>query len=944
MDNIARSLQEDLLQDVINKPMNLLIEGVDSAVDVDAYNSRFQALDKKIQALIALLYLKESTLLTVKKDDAVAGSFCFNKEKNTFEYFDGNAWQSNIFSPNTVMDYKTFSTDELNPIIVDGMKMATLSSLPVNMGIADDQVVLVSVDGDMLSPKMFYVDKNDTMHIQFVSPVTVYDNISYYVVGVDGAYSGSIPRDECVEYTGTGSRNTFPISYNPNFIVSYKSSVKVIVDGLIIRNTQFDLNSLKNQVVLKEAPRAGAKIEIRTTYGVVTDFRSSLTYVEQIAEATIANQKTFKYNGVSDAVKVYLNGRRLISGIDFDFNYVQKLVILNDELTATVKVGDKVIIEKEMAPLSKEPMAGKMITETYTLSNGSAKLAFTCNGVSSLFKVEGSTLSPIKAANYFIDDKNQIVISDPTYASSQVQVSYLTNATIQKDNIPTISDQDTTASDKTWSSLKIYSALSLKAHAAGQQSQDFSTRDLHVYNNCQVDGTLNVNSNSTINGLITAQNIDIKVGDKQALKTNEDSNTLDVSYKAVFQDEVTFNKPVTFTQQVTNVQMEHLQVTKNSIELNSNLTSTKNPVEESMLIVNRGKNGKASLVFNEASAAWFSKVGTESKALSLDGHTHTLEQITGTDFASGHFITSSATNKANIYTKTEMNTILNDGLSETTKKKVISKLEVEKSKVVAGESDGTIQSSTLVAIKDYEKLHGSEDSSIKTRFASLEDGSVFINSEGALVLPQGPTAKRWEADNNFCGISGSTFKTSVEELSTGNKWQQLNGLIRYNTDSKAVEMKIDGSWVQFTKPDVATAKLSGNLSYQRGRFITSFDKTDFVELGASDVNANLGFQQGEKVLKIKHDLNSLYVSVNIFDDKRASLPLLYKCIDENNVYISFPSNMQELAGNNDIASWFTAMDRALHKNTVEGPGHENKVDTSKSLDTQKKFVVIINAL
>ena len=149
-------------------------------------------------------------------------------------------------------------------------------------------------------------------------------------------------------------------------------------------------------------------IEIRTLYGVQTDFRGSLCYLEQAVEAEIDNQKVFRYNGVSDAIKVYLNGSRLLLNKDFKFDYVQKSVILNDTLTATVRRGDVLIIEKEMAPLSKEPMQGVMITETKTLNNLEIELDYKCNGISSVIVKDPLGVSPTEVlmqTDYFINNQ-----------------------------------------------------------------------------------------------------------------------------------------------------------------------------------------------------------------------------------------------------------------------------------------------------------------------------------------------------------------------------------------------------------------------------------------------------------------------------------------------------------------------------------------------------------
>lgn len=949
MDNIPRTLEEDLLLDLIETPISLYTEGVDSALDVDAANYRLTSLYDKIKALSALIYMKESTILSEKKSDAIKGSIYFNKEKNSIEYFDGQAWNSNIFGSSVILDYKSINvTDMTTSVDNNGVTYAPITDITLNMEVDENQVIFLVIDGDIVDNSMYTIDPNNKKRLIFSFPITVYNNISYYVLGSESSYSGSIPRYEVVEYVSDGLTKIYPLSNNRDFVVTYKSSVLVTVDGVMLRDSEYSINASRNSIILNNPAKTGAFIEIRTQYGVVTDFRTSITYVEQIQEAKTDNQKTFQYNGVCDAVKVYWNGLRLISGKDFDFNYVQKLVVMRDEIVAKIKEGDTVIIEKELVPMSKEPMQGVMITERLVPMNNTIETSHTCNGIANIISIDNmGAITPLTYEDYYLNN-NTITIIKAGLANNEIEITYLTNSNVNLQEIPQIDDYDKLSLNKIWSAYKLNKEFNGKASASGDLTQDFNTRNLHSSNNLTVDGSADVKGSINISGKIGASNLHIGNATNPLLFTDIASDSFNVNQNMNVRKDVVIYGDLRVEGVQTGAMLNQMKIDNNSFELNSNLTPSDSPVQsESGLIINRGRNGEARFSFDETDQKWkvFTTESGNLTEVSLGGHKHTMSDFESAGVPNYHTLNSTTNTSDEFYDNGDYRTEIEKVLSTSEPVKTISRFNVKKSSIVAGELDNTIQSTTIASLENYQ---GSYDANGNTYikediFAIIEDGSIVSNSKGAMKLPSGPSNKRWENDSEFCNIPSQRFTTNLDTLS-GNKWQDINGLIRYNTDEKCVEMKIDGSWVKFYKPDVAASKQS-EMSFSRGRHVEAFTKTDFVELTNEPNIDTIGLQQGDKVLKIQHNLNSLYVRVEIFDDKRSPFPLLYKCVDENNVYITFPSNIVDLSNSVDINDWFDFLASSLHSTkTVEGPGHNGKADTSSVLDTNKKFVAFVTAI
>lgn len=949
MDNIPRTLEEDLLLDLIETPISLYVEGVDSSLDVDAANYRLTSLYDKIKALSTLVYLKESTILSEKKSDAIEGSIYYNKESNTIEYFDGQAWKSNIFGSNVILDYNSININNLSPSIdSNGISYASLSDIKLNMDIDDNQVIFIVVDGDIIDNSIYSIDPNDRKRIIFSFPLTIYNNISYYVMGAESSYSGSIPRYEVVEYIADGLNKIYPISNNKDFIVTYKSSILVSIDGIVVRESEYSLSTDRNSIILNTPAKAGSYVEIRTQYGVVTDFRTSITYVEQIREAEADNQRTFQYNGVCDAVKVYWNGRRLVSGKDFDFNYVQKLVVMKDEIVSEIKKGDTVIIEKELVPMSKEPMQGVMITERLTPINNVIETSHTCNGIANILFIDTSGDTIQLTYNDYYLNNNCITIINQSYTTNEIEVTYLTNSNINLQEIPQIDDFDILSTNKIWSAYKLNKELNSKAASSGNLSQDFNVRNLKVSNNISVSGNIETSGHARINGDLESNSIRVGSSNNPLLFTDVASDSFNINQNANIRKNLTVYGDLRVEGVQTGAMLDQQQIADNSIKLNANLTSTDTPVQsESGIIVNRGRNGEARLSFDETDQKWkvFTTEYGELKDISLGGHKHTISDFESSGIPIYHSLNSTTNTSDDFYDNGDYRNEIEKKLSQSEPVKTISRLNLKKSSIIAGELENDIQSNTILSLENYQGLYDNSGN-IYTKedsFAVIEDGSIISNSKGAFKLPSGSSNKRWENDSNFCNIPSQNFTTNLDSLS-GNKWQNAEGLIRYNTDEKCVEMKIDGSWVKFYKPDVSQSK-QYEMSYSRGRYIQDFSISDFVELSNESNIDTLGMQQGDKVLKINHNLNSLYVRVDIFDDKRTPFPLLYKCVDENNVYITFPSNIVDLSNSTNIQDWIEFLSTPLHSTrTVEGPGHNGKVDTLKSLNINNKFVAFVTAL
>lgn len=948
MDNIPRTLEEDLLLDLIETPITLYTEGVDSAIDVDAANYRFNSLYDKIKALAALLYLKESTILTERKEDAIRGSIFFNRDTNNIEFFDGETWNSNIFGKTNVLDSKSIDLSNLEVgTDSNGISYSVVTDLHLNMNMTEDQIIFIVVDGDLIDKKFFYLDDSNKKKIIFTSPITVYDNISYYIVGSELSTSGSIPRYETVEYTSDGINNVFPLSNNKDFVVTYKSSILVSVNGLVLRENEYSLNSSRNGIIINNVPSIGSIIEIRTQYGVVTDFRTSISYVEQIVEAEVDMQETFQYNGVCDAIKVYWNGLRLLVGKDFEFNYVQKLVVMKKHIKDQIKIGDIVIIEKELVPMSKEPMQGMIVEEKMTTQNNYIETKYACNGIVDITLLDDlGNQTKLISDDYFVNN-NVITFIKNILNTDTIYIRYLTNSNISKDNIIEIDDTDESR-EKVWSSQKTINMLNDKANINGSIHQDFKVKNLNISSNSIVSGSSDILGNLLVNGKIRTNGFIVGDEINPFLEVVEQSNTLQLNQNMNIRKNLTVYGDLRVEGVQTGAMLDQQQIADNSIKLNANLTSTDTPVQsESSIIVNRGRNGEARLSFDETDQKWkvFTTEYGELKDISLGGHKHTISDFESSGIPIYHSLNSTTNTSDDFYDNGDYRNEIEKKLSQSEPVKTISRLNLKKSSIIAGELENDIQSNTILSLENYQGLYDNSGN-IYTKedsFAVIEDGSIISNSKGAFKLPSGSSNKRWENDSNFCNIPSQNFTTNLDSLS-GNKWQNAEGLIRYNTDEKCVEMKIDGSWVKFYKPDVSQSK-QYEMSYSRGRYIQDFSISDFVELSNESNIDTLGMQQGDKVLKINHNLNSLYVRVDIFDDKRTPFPLLYKCVDENNVYITFPSNIVDLSNSIDVHDWIDFLSASLHSTrTVEGPGHNGKVDTLKSLNTNNKFVAFVTAL
>lgn len=961
INNIPRSLEEDLLQDYINKPIPKYIEGVDSSLDVDLANNKLSTLEQKIQALAALIYLKESSVLTTKRSDAIPGSIYFDQEKKVISYYNGYSWVDNIFGQSSIVDSKTLTLKDLGYTTDHrGFTYTTVPYLTLNTTMGVGQVIMVLVDGDILDPSLYYINETNSKQLTFYTPVTVYNNIAYYVLGAEDSYSGSIPRFEVVEYIGDGVRTIYSISNNKDFVVSYKSSIMVYVNGIALRDSQFRVNDSKNQIILYNAPEIGAYIEIKTIYGVVTDFRGALTYVEQIVEAEMDKQKVFQYNGVSDAVKVYWNGKRLISGKDFTFNYVQKSVVLESTISEEVKKGDTVIIEKELVPMSKEPMQGVLVTESKVLTNNKIQLQYKPNGISNVIAIENNNDNAtstilLQKEYYTSEDTNNnyfLNIDNNKYNNWNIQVSYLTNATVANIDVPVIND-DNVGYNTIWSSSKIDKELNKKANENGSKAADFNARELNITLNATIAGDVTSKSNVKSKNVIAEDYFRVgPSGDNSKLETINESDTFRVNQNVQIKKDLRIEGNLTLIGKQTGQTLKEVNVDNNSFTLNANLKTNQDPVPESGIIINRGNKGNAKLLYNEDETKW--KVyGTEldakGLAVSLEGHTHSSADLEGTDLPLYKSLTSSTHTTDRFYTDDEYKTTLQPLLDVNNNVKALDRLVINKSSIVDTEDKtAEINSANTIMLEKYTAIKNKDSDEITYKksniFGIIEDGSIISNSEGAILLPRGKSNKRIEFDGTYCGIDGNTFKTSMPELSDNNAWRDLNGFLRYNTEKKALEVKIDGTWVLFPKPDAHQNKVIEN-TFNRGRYITEFSASDFTTLQADEVDANLGFQVGEKVFKVAHNLNCLYVRIDIFDDKRAAFPLLYKCIDANNAYITFPSNINDLSNSNDILDWLKFLAAPLHRNTAtEGPGHNREADTLKELDFNKKYIAIVTAL
>lgn len=1014
MDNIGRSLEEDLLLDLVESPINLFVEGVDSAIDVDAINHRLSSVFNKLRALSALIYLKESTILSERKEDALKGSIYFNKETNNIEYFDGQAWRSNIFGSSVILDTNSYTLTDLTadnkskmPISTDihGIPYVSLLNLKMNMGISENQIIFIIVDGDIIDKSFFTIDKNDNKNILFSVPITVYNNITYYVLGAETSSSGSIPRYEVVSYQADGSSKQYPISNNPDFVVTYKSSLIVTVDGKVARENEYKLNTAKNAVSFVVPPKAGADIEIRTLYGVVTDFRTSITYVEQIVKAEIDKQKVFKYNGVCDALKVYLNGIRLISGNDFDFNYALKTVVLKDRLAANIKAGDTVIIEKELVPMSKEPMPGVLITETYdyvpvnTFSQqsvrdkaplGKVETKYFCNGVANILAIRDNTTITLTAEDYFISDnenintengirvRNVINIVRPGLDGHKIQVTYLTNAKVEVMDITKINDNSVTSTTDTFSCKRITELLNSKANTNGSTSANFKAANIDANGDVKALGMLTIGNDASIGGNITSSSLEIKRGDSVFLKTSfPDTGEGDISSATLMVNGNIISTGLVRAQELvvenfTNQTITNSNVENNTITLNSNKADSDEPFDgTSGIVVKRGKAGSASILFSENGGKWLvgssasGTKGEEYREISLAGHTHTIEDLKSSGIANFHTVNSYKNTQDSFYKDTsyqqDIEAVINkDKVDPQYKgkavKRSISRLNVLPSALGASlDTSAEISESSVMIFQTYSGYNENGEGSATTfkkeePFAIIEDGSIISNSTGAFRLPSGTGDERWSNNRNYCGIKGKEFSTNLEALGT-TALLKSNGLIRYSKNNEPddngldgghLEVKIDGSWVIFKKPD---SSKKDDISFDRGRYVQGFGAEDFVALSGAEASKDFGLREGDKVLKIQHNLNCLYVRVDIFDDKRTSFPLLYKCIDENNVYVVFPSNIVELSSSNDIRDWLKYLSDPLHTiNDTEGKGHQGRVDTSKNIPTEKKFVAFVTAL
>lgn len=944
MDNIKRSLEEDILQDVVNRDTPLVVSGIDDYNDISVQNSRITDFNQRIKGLSALLYLKESTILDVKRDDAVKGSIYFNRETNCIEYFDGQSWNSNIFGPNNILDSNSFSIADLGGQTDNGVTQATITKIKVNIPLGKDKFIFIFVDGDLLDKSRYYFDSNYEEYVMFSIPVTVYNNISYYILGSLENISGSIPRYEVVSFICDGSRTVFPISSNENFITTYRSSIQVYINGLSLPEEDYILNNGRNKIILNKAPELNSKIEIKTLYGVTTDFRGNVSYVEQIVKASVKGQKVFTYNGVSDAIKVYLDGSRLILNEHFKFNYVQKNVILNDNIASKVEVGSLLIIEKEMSPMSKEPMYGLATTEIGQLANGSYLLSRDCSGVISVTlmdDINGTNSSVLLQKDWFLND-NYLNITKSGADNKFVEVCYLTHTNVLKTNITEINDLSSLSNTETWSINKIISELNKKLNVSGDMHQDVSTRNLHSFGDLSVDGDLFANNSLKTFGIVSGKDILIGTELNPIISIDKNSNSLNLNKEVNIKQNTHIFGDLTVDGRYVGNQLQVSSVENNSLMLNSNLTNTNPPVSKSSILVNRGKNGTAELSFIESKQSWaVAKSSSETpKEISLEGHTHNVLELVGDNVPKSNAIFSYKDTSSQFYESPAIENYLKSlCTNEQNSKKSISVLKVEKSSIVSNEQSGDIESGTLLTY-DIHKASLSGNSTNYERINSMsliEDGSPVFGSKGSLAVPSGSTNDRWESSANW--------NTKLPYLAN-NAWRTKNGLIRYNTTDNCIEMKIDGVWVQFRKPDMPASVTE--CSYERGRFIKEFSLSDWQALQSNDINqdmTSLGFATGEHVLKITHNLNSTYVNVNVFDDKRTSFPILYKCVDKNNVYLTLPSNIQDLTNKTTFEEQWKAIQDGLHKNnTQEGPGHNNLVNTSKSLDISKKYVAFITAL
>jgi hypothetical protein len=227
-----------------------------------------------------------------------------------------------------------------------------------------------------------------------------------------------------------------------------------------------------------------------------------------------------------------------------------------------------------------------------------------------------------------------------------------------------------------WDSKKINEVVTDKAELNGSLFQDFNTRDLNVKNDLTVNGqALILDFLTLLNGLDLNGDLNIGKGVLDKFKVNSSNGDffsandgivtkdLYVGGKIIAKGDnnidgnlnveksLTVKGDVLIEGSVTKLVTEIVEIADNIIELNSNLTDSDIPTEDSGIQVKRGKESYAYMVWKEDLKKWVASNGSLERALSLEGHFHSIGDIIDLSEANVGFLNGASINNEEISDK-----------------------------------------------------------------------------------------------------------------------------------------------------------------------------------------------------------------------------------------------------------------------------------------------------
>jgi len=857
---IIRPMEENLLNDFLKTPESKFIAGVDSPEDVLKMNYKFKSLEDKIQALLALLYYKESTILTQRDSNPRPNSIFFNKATKQIEIFDGQRWNSNILGSSVIIEHGTYFLNDFEPNLIDEIPRVYLNYFQLPMDLGVDEILFLIVDGNPIPKELFFV-KSETERniIIFKESIVMFKSIEYYVLGSETDNRQSIPKYEVVEYTSDGRKRSYRVSKSPYFLATYKSSVEVTINGIQLRQSEYQLNPDRNSILLLNTPNLNDKIEIKTLYGVETDFTDRLTLLEQSDIAISDRQKYFIFNGVSDSLVVFLDGIRLMKNIHYSFDYAGKKVIIKDDYLDKVKEGSICTVVHEYVNQSVTPLYGYFEDELILVPDSNfVELSKTPNGKLLIYKADGKI---VPTGNYYVNEKI-VYFNSNDYKGTElgfVYLSYTDNEALPKVKID---DLDNSSLDKTWSAYKLRAELNGKADLNGNKYQDFDSKnmtineDLSVTRNATVQGFLDVygkthlfddliiGTNQKENFTVKADTGDTFVGRDLTVRRNTligqnlevRGNSL-VKGNAVVEGDQLVKGNLTVTGSFSRIETETIEMFDNIVQLNSNMKPNQTPTENAGIEVNRGSEAKAVWYWDETLDKWVGGVeGQKVIPASLEGHVHPSTEIIGLQLQ-----------------------VISDTDSDTY-------ISVEKDPNNVKDQATDYLDNDIIAF--YNKgIRNAE---------MLSTGDLNLLSHSFLQLPVGNSSQRPEKYPR--GYFNSTA-LPIENVK--------NGMIRYNSEKDVVEFRIAGSWVYFKNPNPGKEEVEFYSSIRQFfnrsdlKLLTTVELTELTELDAS---------ADRYYLKVNHNLAQAYVNVQIFNDKRHMIiPDEVILFDENVLYVDLTS-------------------------------------------------------